>query len=170
MGLLVILDKSSICRWGTSFDLRDMKPSGFYSYGIGLLPPPFRAKSILIDPPYWTWKSQLLGCCYLLLPDARSFHLRLTKGIRLVATSWYLLLFVTVKLKRAKWRASTQDKSFRLTVSSSDPVHKVQTNSKNLSPRSSAGRALERMHSWWNHCLHLSHWSIFLYQSPDSPQ
>ena len=28
-----------------------MKPSGFFSYGIGLLPPPFRAKSILIDPP-----------------------------------------------------------------------------------------------------------------------
>ena len=54
VGLLVILDKSSVYWWGTSFDLRDMKPSGFYSYGIGLLPPPFRAKSILIDPPYYT--------------------------------------------------------------------------------------------------------------------
>ena len=45
--------KTLALRWGISFGLRDPGPSAFCSYNKGLLPSPFRAKSISIDPPYW---------------------------------------------------------------------------------------------------------------------
>ncbi len=119
-------------------------------------------KGITADSRLWCFLLFLhfLRLIILKLLPCRDFHLVLIKGITADSKLWCFLLFITVRLNRARWRASVIVRSIRTKTSSQVPVHNVHTKSKKRSP---SNRGLEwaiLMQSWKK--LNVGKWYLIL--------